>query len=84
MRLIEEAVVETLRRRGPCHLEDVTTSLPHFSWGEVFLAVDRLSRDGWVSLLDLGCSAYQITLRPQRAPLTSATNQQRAQSSLVL
>jgi hypothetical protein len=81
---IEEAIVDTLQRRGPCCLEDVVTSLPNFSWGEVFLAVDRLSRDGWVSLLDLGCSAYQITLRPQRAPLTSATNQQRAQSSLVL
>ena len=65
---IEEAVVETLQRSGPCCLDDVVTFLPNFSWGEVFLAVDRMSRDGRVSLLQLGCSTYQITLRAQFVP----------------
>ena len=65
---IEEAVVETLQRSGPCCLDDVVTYLPNFSWGEVFLAVDRMSRDGRVSLLQLGCSTYQITLRAQIVP----------------
>ena len=65
---IEEAVVETLQRSGPCCLGDVVAYLPNFSWGEVFLAVDRMSRDGRVSLLQLGCSTYQITLRAQFAP----------------
>ena len=65
---IEEAVVETLQRSGPCCLDDVVTYLPSFSWGEVFLAVDRMSRDGRVSLLQLGCSTYQITLRAQFVP----------------
>jgi len=65
---IEEAVVETLQRSGPCCLDDVVTYLPNFSWGEVFLAVDRMSRDGRVSLLQLGCSTYQITLRAQFVP----------------
>jgi len=62
---IEEAVVETLQSSGPCCLDDVVTYLPNFSWGEVFLAVDRMSRDGRVSLLQLGCSTYQIALRSQ-------------------
>jgi hypothetical protein len=65
---IEEAVVETLQNSGPCCLDDVVTYLPKFSWGEVFLAVDRMSRDGRVSLLQLGCSTYQITLRAQFVP----------------
>jgi hypothetical protein len=65
---IEEAVVETLKKSGPCCLDDVVTYLPNFSWGEVFLAVDRMSRDGRVSLLQLGCSTYQITLRAQFVP----------------
>ena len=65
---IEEAVVETLQRSGPCCLDDVVTYLPNFSWGQVFLAVDRMSRDGRVSLLQLGCSTYQITLRAQFVP----------------
>ena len=65
---VEEAVVETLQRSGPCCLDDVVTHLPNFSWGEVFLAVDRMSRDGRVSLLQLGYSTYQITLRAQFVP----------------
>ena len=65
---IEEAVVETLQSSGPCCLDDVVTYLPKFSWGEVFLAVDRMSRDGRVSLLQLDCSTYQITLRAQFVP----------------
>ena len=60
---IEEAIVEKLQRSGPCCLDDVVTSLPDSSWGEVFLAVDRMSRDGRLSLLQLGYSTYQITLK---------------------
>jgi hypothetical protein len=71
---IEEAIIDTLQRRGPCCLEDVHMSLPNVSWGEVFLAVDRLFRHGRVSLLQLGCSTYQITLRAQFAQLASATS----------
>jgi hypothetical protein len=65
---VEEAIVETLQRSGPCCLDEVVTDLRNFSWGEVFLAVDRMSRDGRVSLLQLGYSTYQITLRAQFVP----------------
>ena len=61
---VEKAVVETLQRSGPCCLDDIVTSLPNFSWGEVFHAVDRMSREGRVSLRQLGSSSYQIALRP--------------------
>jgi hypothetical protein len=81
---LEEAIVDTLQRRGPCCLQDVHMSLPNVSWGEVFLAVDRMSRHGRVSLLQLGSSTYQITLRAQFGQLAPATNQKGAQSSLVL
>lgn len=60
---IEEAVINTLQRRGPCCLDDVVAYLPNLSWGEIFLAVDRMSRDGRVLLRQLGYSTYQIALR---------------------
>ena len=63
MMRIEEAINETLRGSGPCCLDDVVTSLPNFSWGEVFIAVDRMSRDGRLLLRQLGGSTYQIELR---------------------
>ena len=66
MMLIEEAIIDTLRRNGPCCLDDVVTYLPNLSWGEVFLAVDRMSRDGRVLLRQLDHS-YRIALRSQLA-----------------
>jgi hypothetical protein len=58
---IEEAIMEKLRS-GPCCFDDVVTGLPNFSRGEVFVAVDRMSRDRRVFLLQLGFSSYQISL----------------------
>ena len=60
---IEEAIVGKLQESGPCCLDDVVTYLPNFSWGEVFSAVDRMSRDGRLSLRQLGYSTYQLTLK---------------------
>jgi hypothetical protein len=64
---IEADIIELLRLRGPCCLDDVVTSLPKLSWGEVFGAIDRMSRDGRVLLRQLGYSTYQIALRSQFA-----------------
>jgi len=62
---IEEAIIEKLRRSGPCCLDDVVTYLPNLTWGEVFVAVNRMSRDGPLLLRQLGYSTYQIALRSQ-------------------
>ena len=63
MRLIEDAIIDKLRS-GPCCFDEVVTSLPNFSWGEIFVAVDRMSRDKRVLLLQLGYSTYQVSLGP--------------------
>lgn len=59
MTRIQEGIVEKLQRSGPCCLDDVVMHLsPFYSWGEVFVAVDWMSREGGVvgsttRLLDL-------------------------------
>jgi len=58
---IEQAILEKLRS-GPCCFDDIVTDLPNFAWGEVFVAVDCMSRDRRVSLLQIGYSAYQVSL----------------------
>jgi hypothetical protein len=69
----EKAVIEMLRRTGPCCLDDLVTYLPNLSWGEVFVAVDRMSRDGrllirrQLLIRRVGYSSYQITLPSQLA-----------------
>ena len=61
----QERIIETLQSHGPCSLEDVVSLLhPHLSWSDVFVAVDQMSRDGRVSLHQLGYSTYQIALKP--------------------
>jgi hypothetical protein len=64
MRPIEEAILEKLQS-GPCSFDEVVSGLPNFRWGEVFVAVDRMSRDGRVLLSQLGYSTYQIALHSQ-------------------
>jgi hypothetical protein len=65
MNPMETAIVETLQRSGPCCFDDVVTSLPNSSWGEVFAAVDRMSRDGRLVLHQRGFSTYQLSLGSQ-------------------
>ena len=58
----EEAVIEMLQSSGPCSMDDIVVQLPSLSWREVFVAINRLSRDGRVVLRQLGYSTYLIAL----------------------
>ena len=69
--LLEEAIVEKLRNDGPCCFDDVVAGLPNFSWGQLFVAVDCMSRDGRVFLRQLGYSTYQISIGSQRTEFSS-------------
>jgi hypothetical protein len=62
---LEESLLDLRRIRGPCGLDDVVTYRPDLSWGEVFRAIDRMSRDGRVVLHPLDYSTYQIALYSQ-------------------
>ena len=63
---IEAAIIVKLRS-GPCSFDEVVTHLPNCSWGEIFVAVDCMSRNGRVLLRQLGYSTYEIALHPQTA-----------------
>lgn len=78
---VEEAIIEKLRS-GPCCFDDVVAGLPHFSWGDVFVAVDCMSRDGRVFLRQLGFSTYQISLGSSHTEFRSATSEKGRPSSL--
>ena len=78
---IENAILEKVRS-GPCSFDEVVTSLHNFSWGEVFVAVDGMSRDGRVFLRQLGFSTYQISLGARRTEFSSAASEKRVHSSL--
>lgn len=55
----EEAVLSMLQRYEVLMIEDLMTGRPDFSWAQLFLSVDRLSRRHLISLRRTGLS-YQI------------------------
>ena len=71
---LEAAIIEKLRRSGPCCLDDVVAYLANFSWGEVFVADDRISRDGRVALHQVGYSTYQIALHSEFVKSSSTSS----------
>jgi len=78
---VEEAILDKLRS-GPCAFDEVVTYLPSFSWGEIFVAVDSVSRDGRVFLRQLGFSTYEISLRSPDMEVISGTGLKVMQGSL--
>jgi len=57
----DEVVLNMLQRYGTLMMDDLIAERPKFSWAQLFLAIDRLSRKNLISLLRVGLS-YQIRL----------------------
>jgi hypothetical protein len=43
-------VMEVVIRSPGCNIDEVMKECPDLTWNQVFLEVDRLSRDGYVAL----------------------------------
>jgi hypothetical protein len=58
---VETAVVQHLETQGSCTMEALVHSLPHFTFNQVFFTIDRLSREGKVSLRRPTRFAYLVS-----------------------
>ena len=67
----DEAVLNMLQRYEVLMLEDLITGRPDFSWAQLFLAIDRLSRKNVIALRRIG-SRYQILPTNQEWAQTQA------------
>jgi len=63
---IESAIHQQLARAGTCSLDELAALLPVYSWCQVFAAVDRLTREGTVSLKHAAPFRYLLSLAPRR------------------
>lgn len=59
----DEVVLNMVQRYEVLMMEDLIIGRPDFSWAQLFLAIDRLSRKNLITLRRIGPS-YQI--RPMR------------------
>lgn len=74
----EGAVLNMLRRYEVLMMEDLSSGLPDFSWSQLILAIDRLSRKNMIALRRVGLS-YQI--RPMNQEWTLGQGQQHEEPS---
>ena len=64
---IESAIHQQLGRVGACSLDELNDLLPGYSWAQVFSAVDRMTREGAVTLKHPGPFRYLLSLAPPRS-----------------
>jgi hypothetical protein len=65
---IDEWVLGALQQHGTQTLDQMGTLLPETNWAQLFLAVDRLSRSGKISLWSPGFGDYLITVNRTEPP----------------
>lgn len=65
---LESAIRRELGQAGPCTLEELNERLPYYSWNQVFAAVDRLNREGIVTLQRLDSLDYTLSLARTHSP----------------
>lgn len=63
---LETAILEELNRTGPCTFDELTKHLPTYSWNQLFLTVDRLSREGRLCLNHPARVGFQVSLTGQK------------------
>lgn len=57
-----ESIFDVLAQKGECELDELVTSCPRFGWHQIFLEVDRLSRERQIRLVAKGCGVYVVSL----------------------
>jgi hypothetical protein len=51
---VAKQILEIVRAHPGCGLDELTSLLPDFSWSEIFVEVDRMSRSGQLRLTKNG------------------------------
>jgi len=64
--ILESAIQHQLARVGTCSLDELAAMLPGYSWAQIFSAVDRMTREGTVSLKHPAPFRYLLSLAPRQ------------------
>jgi hypothetical protein len=65
---VADRILEAVRCAPGCELDDLERRLPDFTWNQVFLAIDRLSRTGQVRVTAKGLGVYTVRLPTKDSP----------------
>jgi hypothetical protein len=59
-------ILQTIRRSPNCNLDALVRACPEYTWNQVFLEVDRLSRTGEIELASAGPGQYTMSIPDKR------------------
>jgi hypothetical protein len=62
---VHDAVLHRLEEVGTCLFNDLVDALGEYAWNEVFMAVDKMSRNGELILYHPGRSPLRVFLPAQ-------------------
>jgi len=57
---IDQQVMEIIVRQPGGTLDDIVLECPDLTWNQVFITIDRMSREGTLALLPRGCGVYTV------------------------
>ena len=60
---LRKQVLRIVRKQKACDLDELILECTSYSWTDVFLVVDQLSRSGELCLLSTKAGEYTVTLR---------------------
>jgi hypothetical protein len=61
-------ILQTIRRHPQCNLDALVRACPQYTWNQVFLEVDRLSRSGEIELSSAGPGQYIMSMPEKKRP----------------
>ena len=61
---ITSRILKIVTRKKVCHLDDLVEKCQDYTWNQVFIEVDRLSRIGGLRLLYQRDGNYAVSLPP--------------------
>lgn len=60
--IVDQRILEIIVRSPDCALEDLVLQCPRLTWNQVFIAIDRLSREGVLTLAPKERGVYTVRL----------------------
>jgi hypothetical protein len=67
----DHRVLEVIVRSPGILLDQIVDECSDLTWSQVFLAIDRLSREGTITMSPKGLGQYAITFSPAHSVLTA-------------
>ena len=61
---IDGIICREVTRLVSCTVDELAQRVPAYSWSQVFTAIDRLSREGTLTVSRTGCFGYVVSIGP--------------------